>query len=425
MSSRSLRIAILSLHYAPEPTGNAPYVASLAEELSSLGHHVRVICAHPHYPEWRTRAGYGQWRRRESLNGVEVVRLRHYVTANPSGIRRLIAELTFGARLLFERWERPDLIILASPALFSTAIASAKARLCVRRAKRVVWVQDLYSLGVAETGQSSGPLARMMRAVESRVLRRASGVVVIHDRFRRYVVEKLGVSAGRVEVVRNWSHLSLRRDVDRTSTRAGLGWGDGELIALHAGNMGSKQGLENVIAAARVAQGRGDNVRFVLLGHGSQRALLEAQAIGLKTVEFIDPLPSAEFEAALLSADVLLVNERVGVEEMSVPSKLTTYFSTGLPVVAASGEGSITSEEIRASGAGLRVDAGDPVALVDAVLQLGSDPGLSRELGRAGRRFRERELSQQAAIEKYDAWLGWVASLQGEGPYSVGSRGET
>ena len=424
MNSRPLRITILSLHYAPEPTGNAPYVSSLAEELTARGHEVRVICAHPHYPEWRTQDGYGQWRRREPVNGVDVVRLSHYVPVKPSGIRRLLSEVTFGLRLLFARWGTPDLVILASPALFSTAIASARALASARRPKVVVWVQDLYSLGMAETGQSRGGLARVMTSVESWVLQKASGVVVIHDRFRRYVVERLGVPEGQVEVVRNWSHVSVRQDVDRGSTRERLGWNGSETIALHAGNMGAKQGLENVIDAARIAQETGANVRFVLLGHGNQRAAIESRAVGLRTVEFIDPLPPADFEAALLSADVLLVNERAGVAEMSVPSKLTTYFSTGLPVVAATDEGSITAEEIDVSAAGLRVDAGDPAALLDAVLLLGSDPELSHRLGIAGRRFREGTLSQQAAIDKYDAWLGRVASSQGSEPHHADIRGE-
>ena len=38
------------------------------------------------------------------------------------------------------------------------------------------------------------------------------------------------------------------------------------MIALHAGNMGVKQGLENVVEAARQADATRSPVRFVLLG---------------------------------------------------------------------------------------------------------------------------------------------------------------
>ncbi|HZW41527.1 MAG TPA: glycosyltransferase, partial [Agromyces sp.] len=267
MTARPLRIAILGLHYSPEPTGNAPYTASLAAGLRRHGHEVRVITAHPHYPEWRVRDGYGGWRRTETIGGVAVTRLSHYVPPQPSGLRRLLSELSFGARLLVERWGSPDVVLLVSPALFSTAVAGLRVRLTRRRPAHAVWVQDLYSRGVVETGQGGGVVARFMRAVESATLQRAHGVAVIHDRFRDYVVDELGVEHPKVQVIRNWSHVQSAVAFDRSAVRARFGWGD-ETVVLHAGNMGAKQGLENVVEAARHADLDGSPIRFVLLGDG-------------------------------------------------------------------------------------------------------------------------------------------------------------
>lgn len=398
----------MSLHYVPEPTGNAPYVGSLAERLVERGHAVRVLTAHPHYPEWELKPGYGQWRRQEVLRQVPLVRLRHYVPTRPTGFRRLLSEASFGIRLIFERWGRPDLVILVSPGLFASAIAMFKAQLL--GIKVVTWVQDLYSLAVSETGQGGGAASRTIAAIEARVLRNAAAVVVIHERFRRYVGTVLGVPRDKVEVVRNWSHLTLPQVEDRSSSRERLGWRVDETIVLHAGNMGYKQGLENVVHAARLAERSGERVRFVLLGHGNQRTAIESHASGVTTIQFIDPLPDKAFEEALLSADILLVNERVGVAEMSVPSKLTTYFSTGLPVLAASDPAGITAEEIEVSKGALRVPPGDPAALLQAILRLRRDGKLSASLGDAGRRFREEALGEKAAIDKYDSLLRRIAS---------------
>ncbi|WP_448809164.1 glycosyltransferase family 4 protein [Agromyces bauzanensis] len=420
MTARPLRIAILGLHYSPEPTGNAPYTASLAAGLRRHGHDVRVITAHPHYPEWRVRDGYGEWRRSEMIGGVPVTRLSHYVPTRPSGVRRLLSELSFGARLLVAHWGSPDVVLLVSPALFSSALAGARLRLSRRRPVHAVWVQDLYTLGVVETGQGGGALARFMRAVESSTLRAARGVAVIHDRFRDYVVDELGVEHPRVEVIRNWSHLQPVTDVDRAAVRARLGWGD-ETVVLHAGNIGVKQGLENVVDAARIADVDDAPVRFVILGDGNRRASVKAAARGIRSVQFIDPLPDGEFEQVLASADVLLVNERPGVAEMSVPSKLTTYFSTGLPVIAATDAGSVTSGEIATSGGGVRVDAGQPQELLDAVLAMRSDPAGRAAYGAAGRQFRETALGADSAIERYAAWLADLAQQGGRAALTVES----
>src|SRR5699024_8670264 len=153
---------------------------------------------------------------------------------------------------------------------------------------------------------------------------------------------------------------------------------------LHAGNMGAKQGLENVVAAARLATDRDLPVRFVLLGDGHRRQDLQRAATGEPRVQFLDPVPDAEFAVTLAAADVLLVNELPGLTEMSVPSKLTSYFATGLPVLGAVDPGSTTAEELVAAGAAPTVPAGDPAALVTAVERLRDDPELCRRLGAAG-----------------------------------------
>src|SRR5690606_26271283 len=155
--------------------------------------------------------------------------------------------------------------------LFATAIATIRARLSRRRPSVVVWVQDIYSLGVTETGAGGGAVARVMKAVESATLRAASGVVVIHSRFSAYITDVLGVDPDRIEVVRNWTHLEPAPATDIAAVRERHGWAANETVVLHAGNMGAKQGLGNVVEAARLADQGSLPLRFVLLGNGSRR----------------------------------------------------------------------------------------------------------------------------------------------------------
>lgn len=413
MTDRALRIAILGLNYAPEPTGNAPYTSSLAEGLIKRGHQVRVVAAHPHYPEWSIREGYGQWTRREVVKGVDLTRLRHYVPKNPSGMRRLLSEISFGIRLMFRRWGKPDVVVLVSPALVSSWMALGRARLLGKRPAVAIWVQDLYSLGIAETGDGGGLAERVLTSIESQTFRSVDGVAVIHDRFAAHAVAKLGTHAERVEVIRNWTHLPPAPEIDRADVRRSLGWRDDEVVVLHAGNMGKKQGLINVVEAARIADQRQARVRFVLMGGGNQKDALVAAAAGLTRIEFIAPLPNDQFQGALASADVLLVNELPGLAEMAVPSKLTSYFSTGRPVVAATDIGSVTAGEIEASGGGVRVNADDPSALLDVVLEIGDDGPRSELLGSRGLEYRTRVLGSEAAIDHYAEWLVSLAAERG------------
>lgn len=411
-TERSLRITILGINYRPEPTGNAPYTASLAEGLVAAGHKVRVITGYPHYPEWELKAGYTGWIRRETINGVEVVRLRHYIPRKPGQLNRLWMEITFGLRLAFARWSKPDAVLVISPALFSSALAILRTRLRPNRPAVGIWVQDIYSRGVVEVnGKSRAGSA--LAAAESYILKSADGVVAIHERFRQYFVNSLGVSSNDVRVIRNWTHLPPSPASGSVDVRSRFGWSPEDVVVLHAGNMGQKQGLENVLEAARLADQSQSRVRFVLMGDGNQRRRLEELANGIKSIEFMPPLPGDDFMDALAAADILLVNELPGVKDMAVPSKLTSYFNAGVPVIAATDAGSVTASEIAASRGGVRVDAGDPQALLTAAETLGRDKVTAETLGTSGLKFRNETLSETAAIGHYDDFIKSLAMSRG------------
>ncbi|WP_307462721.1 glycosyltransferase family 4 protein [Microbacterium sp. SORGH_AS_0505] len=404
MSRPAPAVTVLGVNYPPEPTGISPYTGAMTRGLMRRGYRTHVVTTHPHYPEWRVSPGYGQWSRREHLDGVDTLRLRHYVPSRPSGIRRLFSELSFGMRLLTAPLRRPDAVVAVSPALFSSAAAALRLKIFHRQTPLVVWVQDLYWLGLRETGQAGGISSRVIQLTEKWLLSNADRVVVIHDRFADRVSVDFDIPRERIHVLRNWTHLTPTPPIDRAAARAARGWGD-EVVVLHAGNMGIKQGLGNVVDAAKLAAERGDDVRFVLMGGGGERERLRALGEGVSTLQFIDPLPDAEFSAALAAADILLVNEYPGVSEMAVPSKLTSYFSSGRPVIAATDAKGITADEVRAAGAGVIVPAASPKALLDASLSLGRNHARADELGASGKRYRETVLDETFAIESFATLL--------------------
>jgi colanic acid biosynthesis glycosyl transferase WcaI len=411
MDERHPRVTIIGLNYAPEPTGIAPYTSGLASGLASRGWAVRAITAFPHYPAWKIAAGYEGHTMKRFIDGVRVTRLRPYMPKKLSGFKRALLEVSFGVRAISSRWGKADVVVLVSPALFATAIALLRARLTPGRPLVFIWVQDLYSLGVKETGTLGTHGARVMSKIEKSILRQADSVVVIHDRFRDYLTSEFRIPFHRVRVVRNWTHL-LPIEVERNEFRTLFGWGD-EVVVLHAGNIGAKQGLENVVEAARIADARGEAVRFVLLGDGNQRARLEKLAEGVARLDFLDSLNNRNFQGAMAAADILLVNEKKGVAEMAVPSKLTSYFAAGRPVIVATDENSISAEEVAQAGAGWRVDADSPAALLEASLALGVNTALAEEMARSGAKFQRETLSRSNAINHYAEIIQSQASERG------------
>lgn len=410
VTQRSTRVTVIGLNYLPEPTGIAPYTTYMSRGLADRGYEVRVVTAFPHYPTWRREPRHqGTWRHEEQDDGVHVSRIRHYLPSPPTGLRRAVSEIAFGVHAIFTRWRSPDVVICISPALLASAIAVAVARM--RRVPVGIVVQDLYSAGVSEAGAKPA-LAKVFAAIESRTLRAADGVSVIHDRFGSRLEADLGVPASRITTIRNWTHLNAAEQESPERVRETLGWSSHQTVVLHAGAMGKKQGLESVLSAALLAEERGTPVRFVLMGDGSERASLEAASAGCASIQFVDPRPDQDFVATLRAADILLVNERPGLHETAVPSKLTSYFASGRPVIAAVEPKGTTAEEVAAADGGLQVPPDDPEALLDAILTLRSDDALRQRLGANGNRFRDDVLSEGAAIDAYASWVQDLAATR-------------
>lgn len=102
----------------------------------------------------------------------------------------------------------------------------------------------------------------------------------------------------------------------------------------HAGNMGQKQGVGNVLEAAQLLCG--DGVRIVLAGDGNdrQRLLEKACRLEIDNVSLLPLQASGQYEAMLRAADVLILNQRASVGEMSLPSKLASYPEVARRMVA-------------------------------------------------------------------------------------------
>jgi colanic acid biosynthesis glycosyl transferase WcaI len=394
---RPRRVLFVAINYAPELSGTAPYTTGAAEYLASQGDDVQVLTGFPHYPNWSVPAeSRCRLSHREELGGVDVHRLRHFVPSSQSAAKRALYELTFSAHLFAHRHMRhPDVVVAVVPNLVSAASA---VRIAGRAgAKLVVWIQDSMTAAASQSGISGGQrVARVVSSVERYVIRQADTVIVISEGFRK-LVEREGADPDKVVLIRNWSHLKPPT-ADRASTRLRLGWGDDETIALHAGNMGLKQGLENIVEAGRQAAKNKESVRFVLMGDGSQRRQLRTLAEGVSNVEFLSPAPSDTYSDVLAAADVLLINEAETVFDMSLPSKLTSYLMAGRPVLAAVSPLGGTAWEVKQTGAGSVIASGRPDLLLQEVLDLGADPAAATARGALGREYAERVLSGQTSL---------------------------
>jgi lipopolysaccharide/colanic/teichoic acid biosynthesis glycosyltransferase/glycosyltransferase involved in cell wall biosynthesis len=399
-----MRILMLTQWFEPERTTRG---LMLARALVERGHHVEVLTGVPNYPGGAVFPGYSALRLpfTETMDGVRITRVPLYPSHNRSPLRRAANYLSFAASaslfsgrvagggfdVIHAFWPAPTIGIPA-------AILAARTD-----APFVVEIQDLWPDTVAASGMLGSPAAlRVIDRYCDWVYRRASAITVISDGFRRVLVER-GVPQDRVHVVPNWCDDAAAVRAPRDpALAAALGLPPDRFIVMFAGTMGTAQGLDSVIDAARRARTSAPGAHFVFIGGGVERPRLEQLATQLDNVTFLPAVPADRMPPILALADALLVHLRdQPLFSVTVPAKTQSSLASGRPVImAVRGD---AAELVQQAGAGLICPPEDPDALVRAVNALQQLPAAEREaMGQRGATFYHRQLSITAGVPRFE-----------------------
>ena len=412
-----MKILILGINYAPEKVGIAVYSAGMAEALAERGHDVQVIAAQPYYPAWKIMDGYNAFSyRRTQENGVDVTRVPHYIPASPSGAKRLLHHVSFGASALFPMvsrglfW-RPDIVVTVAPSLIAAPLARLAAAFC--GARSWLHIQDFEVEAAFATGllKDGGRGAALARWFEAKVLKGFDVVSTISPQMCRKLADK-GIDEQRIVEFRNWADIDAIQPATGPSPYRAE-WGiTTPHVALYSGNIANKQGIEIVVGAARLLEHRKD-VTFVVCGEGPNRANLEKQAAGLTNIQFHDLQPKVRLNDLMGLATIHLLPQLAGAADLVLPSKLTNMLASGRPVVATASPGTGLAHEVE--GCGIVTPPGDVEAFAAGIATLADDEGAHEQFSRNARdralsRWSMREVLKGFELEL--ATLGRVPTVQ-------------
>jgi colanic acid biosynthesis glycosyl transferase WcaI len=395
---RPLRVQLWSYNYAPEPAGIAPVSTTLAEGLRDRGHEVKVVAAHPHYPEpsWGTR-----WRPyRELRNGVPVIRLPLWIGRETTAAR-MRQELSFttalSASLPF--LGRPEVLLAASPSFPALLPAVGFAR--ARRVPLVPWLHDVLPEGAIVTGHvKDGPVLRASRWLERSTYRTASRVVVLSAPFLDNLREK-GVPEEKLRLIYDPATRRPAKPPELPSVDPA----GGEVRAICMGNIGHTQGLPPIVRAFdRSDDVRKAGVRLIITGTGVAAEETRAN-ITSDSVRMLGVVSDDELERELRSATLGVVTQQYEGTEFNLPSKLMNYMAYALPIVVAVNPASEAARLVRESGSGWVSDSSDPEAFPRTVLAALSDREELRRRARAGLGFARIHFTQEGFAERFEALL--------------------
>jgi len=378
-----MKILLLSDNFPPEGNAPATRLYEHATRWVDSGHEVTVITCAPNFPEGRVFDGYkNRWYSVEDVDGIRVVRVKTYITANEGFVKRTLDYVSFMVVGFFAGLfqKRPDLVVATSPQFFAAIGGWALAK--IRRLPFVFEVRDLWPASIVAVGaMEQSRVIRWLEKLELFLYRQADAVVPVTHAFKQDMVGR-GINQDKIEVVLNGVDLTRYAPAEAKDPQLAAQHGlDGKFVVGYLGTHGMAHGLDKVLEAASLLRDNED-VRFVFAGSGAQRDLLIQQCAEqhLHNVIMLPRQPKEVVARFWSLCDVALIPLRDDpVFSTVIPSKLFEAMGMGVPILMSLPKGEATSI-VEDEGVGITVQPDSPALLAEAVKRLKDDKPLYVQL---------------------------------------------
>ena len=391
-----MHILFLTDNFPPEVNAPASRTHEHCRLWVAAGHQVTVITCAPNFPKGRVFDGYrNAWRQEETMDGIRVIRVWSYITANEGFTRRVLDYVSYMATATLASLgvRGVDIVVGTSPQFFTACAAQAVGTL-----KRRPWVfelRDLWPESIKAVGaMQESSVIRWLEWLELFLYRHATRIVTVTQSFKRTLVSR-GITGDKIDVVTNGvdtTRFSPRPKDAELTQQLGL---QGKFVAGYIGTHGMAHALETLLeAAARLRKHPGGaDIRVLLLGDGARKVELKAQAdrLGLDNVVFVDSVSKDEVARYWSLLDVSVIHlRRTELFTTVIPSKLFECMGMGIPVLhGVAGE---SADIVRQEGVGEVFEPENVDQLVDSLLRLKADPA----------RLQRYSAQGQAGAGRYD-----------------------
>lgn len=398
-----MRVLLLSQYFWPESF----QINQIATALGAHGVEVEVLTGKPNYPAGKIFPGYrATGIQTEDYHGIPVHRLPLLARAK-GGARLALNYLSFiVSGMLLAPWmlrgKKFDVIFIYAPSPILQAIPAIFLG-WLKGARTVLWIQDLWPESLSATGHVRNP--RILHAVEKvvRYIYRHMDLLLVQS---EAFVAPVTALAGGTRVVYHPNSVDDSFAAPSIASVPVVSGMDAPFSVMFAGNIGTAQAVEVIVAAARLLKDH-TAIAFVVVGDGSRHGWMQEQVRqhGLHNLHLPGRFPVEDMPGLMQQASALLVT--LADQEIfrhTVPSKVQAYLAAGRPIVAClNGEGARLVEDAHA---GVTVPAEDGEALAAAVLRLyRTDAEERAAMGRRGAAYHVANFSHAMLVDQLAAIL--------------------
>ena len=345
-----MKILFLTDNFPPEVNAPATRTMEHCREWVKSGHEVTVITCFPNYPTGIVYPGYkNSLYKVEQMDGIKVVRVWSYMTANKGFIKRIADFVSFSVTSFFAGlFQKCDIIVATSPQFF-TAL-SGRTLHFFKRKPWVMEVRDLWPDSIKAVGaMKENPVLKYFSMAEKCCYKSAEKFVVVTESFKREIIKK-GIPAEKIYVVKNGANTELFRPQAKCEELLRKYKMEGKRVLGYIGTLGMAHKIDFLIDCVKGL----DDYVLMILGNGAERDNIKAkiEAENLKNVVLVDAVPKSEVVKYVALQDAALVNlRRTPLFTTVIPSKIFETASMRIPILL--GVDGEAREMVEEFGAGL------------------------------------------------------------------------
>ena len=404
------RVLLLSGNFYPEATGIGKFNGEMVEWLATEGHSCTVVSTFPYYPHWKIQEPYakrGYWFKSEIIpvkNGmpIRIIRCPHYVPKNPSGRKRLISEFTFFLSaycalfyLLFQK--KFDYIITVAPP-FEIGLLGIFYK-AIRGGKLLYHIQDLQIDAARDLSIiKSKIIIFIFLWIEKFILRKTDCISTISLGMK----QKISLKCDKETIIfPNWVDTGTFFPKDnKAELKIKYGFQADDKVILYSGAIGHKQGLEDILRSAK-SLAYLPHLKFAICGSGPYKINLIKlkDEMNLTNVMFLPLQPLNEFNSFLNMADIHLVIQKKGADDLFLPSKLSAILAVGGVAVVTAIKNTSLYNIINTHNTGILIEPENQEALIKAFINF--DDNKLNEISINARMYAENYLSSSKILSVF------------------------
>ena len=331
-----MHILFLTDNFPPETNAPASRTFEHARYWVATGHKVTIVTGVPNFPSGKIHAGYrNMFYQREVMEGIDVVRVWTYISANEGFARRMLDYISFMFSAIIASFfvHRPDIVIGTSPQFFTPCAAYIVS--VFKRRPFIFELRDLWPDSIVAVGAMRETFAiRCLRKLEYFLYRRADRIVSVTQSFRK-VLSNNGIDVNKIAFVSNGVDLErFHPDAKPGDLVSKLDVG-GKFVAAYVGTVGMAHGIGTLLEVARKLH-QAKNIVFVVVGAGAEQKNLVTQCKkeGLTNVIFTGAVTKSEVKEYWRLCDVALVLLKdEPLFQHVVPSKIFEAMGMERPII--------------------------------------------------------------------------------------------